>query len=221
MEMVEPIPQYNLFKEYCSAMKDFLTSAIYLDRFERNNNVRIYYSTPARAWAKYVQPIINGFPNTPVITFYLSANEFKTSEIMGGFVNMYENHPTDPDKLLSTYSPTIWKLEFTATYWSALISDMDKMMYQSLMYTMPPKLWAGKIDDKIWYEIGCNGNIGFEDELEPGETKDKLIRRGLTFYVPRAYLPRESLEVNKIKEFHITMENYVNKEELGIVIGGN
>lgn len=199
MHLIKPDPpQYSLFKDYAVAVKDFLTNVVYLKRFPRDKQTNIYYSTPQRAWANQVQPVVNGFSETPVCVFNLSAMEFKTSEIMGGFVTLTEEHPTDKNKLIVNYSPTIWELTYDVTIWTKLMNDMDMIMSQIFIYALPPKCWATRVNE-TWAEIYVESN-SIEDELEPGDAKDKVIRRSVVLKIRRAYLPREAYDVSKINQ---------------------
>lgn len=207
-QVMEPItpepPQYYLFKEYSRAVKEFLTEVVYLSRFDRDHQPNIYYSTPSRAWATYVQPIINGFAETPVCTFYLSGAEPKQSEIMGWGHDRIQD-PNNEDKYVYSFAPSIWKLNFKTTIWTKTINDMDVILSQIFLYSQTPKLWACMVDG-AWCEIGVD-SFSIDDDMEPGESKDKIIRRGLNTYVRRAYLPRESFDIPKINEINLALQD--------------
>jgi len=213
MDLITPeSPQYLLFKDYALAVKEFLDEVLYLKRFSRDKQPNIYYSTPRRAWAKIVQPLVNGFSETPVCVFHLSGLEPKMSEVMGGFVTLTEQHPTNENKLRVNYSPTIWKLTYTTTLWTRVLNDMDTMLSQLLIYTVEPKVWATKVNN-VWAELYVE-NISIEDDLEPGDAKDKTVRRSITIGIRRAYLPREAYDVGRINQFmfEIGDENHLESE---------
>ncbi len=205
-------PQYLLFKEYSRAIKSFLEKVVYLKRFSKDKQPKIYYSTPRRAWAKYVSPIINGFSDTPIITFNLLDPEPIFAQ--NTFASLRTEHETDSNKYSYHYGPTIWKLPYKITIWAATMDDMDTLLYQILAYSVPPKCWATMVNG-AWGEIVFQ-STSIEDELEPGDAKDKVIRRGVSVFIRRAYLPRESWDVGKINEIHLQIETELNEEIMEI-----
>lgn len=200
-------PQYYLYKEYARAIKSMLSKIIYLKRFDREKQPKIIYSTPRRAWATHVVPLVNGGAETPIISFYL--NGVEPVETTGGFVSWKEEDPNDENKILRTYSPIVTRLTFTTTIWANTMDDMDTMLSQIMIYCSNPKLWASKVDG-AWCEIEAS-NYTIEDEMDPGDAKDKVLRRGVTLTVRRAYIPRESWTVNKINDINVTIELAVNE----------
>jgi len=215
MKPIEPTPpEYYLFKEYSRGVKDFLNKVLYLKRFPREKNVNIFYSTPRVAWAKYVNPIVNGSAPVPVCSFHLDSFQIKQNEIMSGFVRKYTPNSLNSNIIDVDLSPSIWELTFKATIWTKTMDDMDNLVTQILIFTMPPKLWAFKIDD-VWAEIKSN-SVSIEDDLEPADTKDKTYRRSISLTIPRAYLPRESWTVGIIKEINLRFEEEFNYEEINL-----
>ena len=218
MNLIEPNPpQYYLFKEYARAVKSFLEQVLYLKRFSRDDQPNIFYSTPRKAWAKHIQPIVNGFSETPICTFYLNNMAPKQGETMGGWVFVKEDHPDTPDDdYRYSWAPSIWRLDFKTTLWAKTMADMDTMLSQILIYTQSPKLWSCMVDG-AWCEIGTE-SVAIEDEMEPGDAKDKVVRRSLNTYVRRAYLPRESFDYPKIKEINVTLEDNLENEITTITV---
>jgi len=205
MDTIKPNPpQFPLFREYAVAMKSMFNQLLYLKRFSQEKQPKIYYSTPRRAWAKYVQPIVNGASETPICTFYLNGMTPVQGETMGGFVTTYEENPENEDEYTYSFSPSLWRLNYTVTIWSKTMTDMDNMLSQILIMTMSPKTWAAKVDG-AWAEF-VTESVAFEDEMEPGDAVDKVYRRSVTMYVRRAYLPRESFTVGKIKQINTSLE---------------
>jgi hypothetical protein len=221
-ELIQPLLQYNLFFDYAKTVKEMLQKMIYLERFPRENNVAIFYTTPKKAWSLYVKKLVNGEYLAPIITYYLSGMDNPIEQTMGAFNGIWDIDKNDSNHHMFFLTPIIYKLTYNITIWTTTQTDMDNILSQFLIYTKQPKVYTTKVKD-AWCLIETE-NITIEDELEPGESKDKTIRRGVTISIPRAYLPRECyhLYTQPIKEidFHditsLKLNNLTSDEILAL-----
>jgi len=192
--------EYFLFRNYSKAVKAYLQNKTYLTRYPQDENVLIVYGTPARAFAKYVYPIVNGAQIQPIISFHLSGKQYAETENLLGFQN--ESSYNMNTQITRTVSPLlIYKLNYTLTLRTLTMSDMDILLYQILTTTSKNKKhWA--IVDGQWMELGFS-EVREETNLEPGEVQDRVIRYGIDLTVPRAYLPREYTEAGAIQSWQL------------------
>jgi len=195
--------EYFLFRNYSKAVKAYLQNKTYLTRYPQDENVLIVYGTPARAFAKYVYPIVNGAQIQPIISFHLSGKQYAETENLLGFQN--ESSYNMNTQITRTVSPLlIYKLNYTLTLRTLTMSDMDILLYQILTTTSKNKKhWA--IVDGQWMELGFS-EVREETNLEPGEVQDRVIRYGIDLTVPRAYLPREYTEAGAIQSWQLNYE---------------
>jgi hypothetical protein len=195
--------EYFLFRNYSVAVKAYLQNKTYLTRYPKDENVLIVYGTPARAFAKYVYPIVNGQQIQPVISFHLSGKQYAENENLLGFQN--ESSYISATQKTRTVPPLlVYKLTYTLTLRTLTMSDMDILLYQILTTTSRNKKhWA--IVEGQWMELGFS-DIREETNLEPGEVQDRVIRYGIDLSVPRAYLPREYTEAGSIQSWQLNYE---------------
>ena len=78
------------FLKYSLAVKTFLKDSLYLKKYPSDKNVSVYYTTPARAFAKFIVPVINGSNLNPTATFYLTSNTPKQGETPVGYFKKYQ-----------------------------------------------------------------------------------------------------------------------------------
>ena len=192
--------EFFLFRNYSVAVKAYLQNKCYLTRYKKNENVLVVYGTPARAFAKYVYPIVNGTQIQPIISFHLSNKQYAEGENQLGFVTDSTYNTTT--QITKIVPPLLtYKLTYTLTLRTLTMSDMDILLYQILTTTSKNKKhWA--IVDGQWMELGFS-DIREETNLEPGEVQDRIIRYGIDLSVPRAYLPREYEEAGAIQSWQL------------------
>lgn len=179
--------EFNLFKQYSQVVKDFIIETCYLSRYSKDSNVLVAYETPARAFARYIFPVINGQQIRPVISFHLANMQYLTAENHLGFVGEYIYDSTLV-KVKDVKAPLIYSLLYPLTLRAVLLSDMDIMLYQ-LMVKAHKNKKAYKAVDGQWAEIMVGDPIN-ETNLEPGDAQDKIIRFRVDLTIPRAYLPQ-------------------------------
>lgn len=195
--------EFQLFRSYSKAVKAYIQNKCFLSRYPKDENVLVVYGTPARAFAKYVYPIVNGQQIQPIISFHLSSKQYAEGENNLGFIN--EHNYNTVTQITRTISPLLsYKLTYTLTLRTLTMSDMDVLLYQILTTTSKNKKhWA--IVDGQWMELGFT-DVREETNLEPGEVQDRVIRYGIDLSVPRAYLPREYTEAGAIQSWQINYE---------------
>ncbi len=200
--------EFFLFRNYSTAVKAYLQNKCFLSRYPKDENVLIIYSTPARAFAKYVYPIVNGQQIQPIISFHLSSNQYAETENLLGFVS--ESSYNTTTQVSRVVPPLlVYKLTYTLTLRTVTMADMDILLYQILTTTSRNKKhWA--IVDGQWMELGFS-DVREETNLEPGEVQDRVIRYGIDLTVPRAYLPREYQEAGAIESWQL---NYLTGDTI-------
>jgi len=192
--------EFYLFRNYSIAVKSYLQNKCFLSRYPNDENVLIMYSTPARAFSKYIYPIVNGQQIQPIISFHLSENQYGETENLLGFVQKSNYNSTT--QITTTVPPLlIYKLTYTLTLRTISVSDMDVLLYQILTTTSKNKKHCAIVDGQ-WMELGFSG-VREETNLEPGEVQDRVIRYGIDLTVPRAYLPREYEESGAIQSWQL------------------
>jgi hypothetical protein len=195
--------EYFLFRNYSLAVKAYIQNKCYLTRYPRDENVLVVYGTPARAFAKYVYPIVNGSQVQPIISFHLSSKQYAENENLLGFQN--EHIYNTGTQITKSVPPLlVYKLNYTLTLRTLTMSDMDILLYQILTTTSKNKKHWAIVEDQ-WMELGFN-DVREETNLEPGEVQDRVIRYGIDLSVPRAYLPREYTEAGAIQSWQLNYE---------------
>ena len=190
--------EHFLFRNYSKGIKEWLIENVYLSNYSEEENVTIVYSTPDRAWAKYIYPVVNGLTMSPNINFVLTGIEYIEGENILGFVREYV--PTDDGKIKAVKPPLIYKLTYTANIYTRVQSEMDILLYQLLTGAHKNAKAVLSVDGQ-WAELHAT-NERTETNLEPGETQDKTIRHGIDLVIQRAYLP-----------FDIDIHNMINNVE--------
>ena len=197
--MAVPNEFFN-FRNYSVAVKAYLQNKCFLSRYPKDENVLVIYGTPARAFAKYVYPIVNGQQIQPIISFHLSSKQYEDGQNPTGFI---EETSYNPITQVTTVIPSLlsYRLTYTLTLRTLTMSDMDILLYQILTTTSKNKKhWA--IVDGQWMELGFS-DLREETNLEPGEVQDRIIRYGVDLSVPRAYLPRETETSGTIQSWQL------------------
>lgn len=186
-------PEHFLFRNYSVAVKNWLIENLYLTVYPDDNNVTIVYTTPDRAWAKYIYPTLNGATTSPNVNFHLTGYEYKTAENLIGFVTESKRYP-DQNKAKILSPPLIYGLTYSATIYTRNQSEMDVLIYQMVTQAHKNKKAVLTVDGQ-WAEMYF-GDPRDETNLEPGETQGMINRFGIDIMIPRAYLPLEYTEVN-------------------------
>lgn len=190
--------EFFLFRNYSKAIKDWLLNTCYLTRYNQEENILVIYATPARAFAKYIYPVINGQQIRPTISFHLSQIKYLSNQNQLGFVKEYKI-----DSITGKYrhlKPLIvYELTYSLTIRTVLASDMDILLYQ-LMTNSYMNSKSNLFVDGQWTDIR-SGDPTEQTNLEPGDAQDKIIRYGIDLQIERAYLPREYAEnIGKIEQ---------------------
>lgn len=192
--MAKPL-EYFLFRLYSIAVKNWLIDNVYLTSYSQDNNVTVAYTTPDRAWAKYIYPTLNGTTTSPNINFHLTGMEYTQNENILGFVRDRVS-VTGTNRLRQLKAPLIYKLTYSATLYTRTQSEMDVILYQLISKAhknAKAVLWV----DGQWAELQASDPRD-ETNLEPGEAQDIIQRFGMDFTIPRAYLPLDYSEEEKI-----------------------
>ena len=195
------ISEFFLFRQYSKALKQWFYDNCYLQRYPKDQNILAIYSTPERAFTKYMYPVLNGQPYRPIISFHLVSNEYIGNENNLGFANEYKY---DQSSNVSTVVKPllVYKLGYRATLYTVLMSDADVLIYQIYAAASPNKPTALRVDGQ-WAELEA-GNYSDETNLEPGEAQDRILRYSIDFTIRRAYLPRPTGEIEGIKEVDVS-----------------
>jgi hypothetical protein len=191
---VTPLEHF-LWRQYSISVKNWLISKCHLNSYPEDNNVTVVYTTPERAWSKYVYPVINGATVSPNINFRLTNMEYLTNENILGFVKDYKQIG-ESNKIKELRPPLIYRLTYHATIYTRVQSEMDILLYQILSNAHQNKKAVFIVDDQ-WAEMKCT-DPSDETDLEPGETKDIVNRSGFDLIVMRAYLPLDYTEGFKV-----------------------
>lgn len=203
--------EHFLFRDYSKAVKTFIEEKLNISRYPKDENVLAIYGTPARAFSKYFFPMLNGSQVRPLVSFTLANITYVQGENLLGFNDeMTYNSITGQTRAVPPL--LIYKLDYRLTIRTTLMSDMDILLYQTLINTSMNKKYATAVDGQ-WMELGFNGSPSNEITLEPGDVQDRMIRYGIDLSVPRAYLPREYNEdTGTIQSWQLEyeLEDYIN-----------
>lgn len=199
---VKPLEHF-LFRNYSVAVKKWLQESLYLTSYPDDNNVTVVYTTPDRAWAKYIYPTLNGATTSPNANFHLTGMEYVDGQNMLGFVREYSKYP-DKNKLKSIKPPLVYQLTYSVTLYTRVQSEMDVLLYQLVSQAHKnAKAWF--MVDGQWCELVA-GNPTDETNLEPGEAQDVIQRSGIDLTIPRAYLPLGYTEEDIVLDTNLIYE---------------
>ena len=179
--------EHFLFKQQSVAVKKFLKKTLWLNRYPKDTNIDVFYSTPERAFSKLIAPIINGGNLHPTLSFVLQNMEMAPGQTPGGYYKKYVPSKQDDRVFEEISHPLVYELTYRATIWTALQSDMDILLYQ-VMAAAPKNKKYSTVADGQWMEIEVR-TPQTESNLDPGDAKDISFRYGFDIVVPRAYLP--------------------------------
>jgi hypothetical protein len=184
---MQPV-EYSLFRNYHITLKQFLLSKCYLSRYPKDNNVKVEYITPSKAFAKVVLPVINGTVVNPFIGFRLVSIEQASGELPNTFATKYIKTSSGVDYVSREYRhPLVYRLNYGLNIYTSLQSDMDILLYQIMINTQHNKKGVMLLDGQ-YVEIGSD-TPNDVTQTEPQEAQDKLIKYEITLKIPRAYLP--------------------------------
>jgi len=175
------------FLPYSVEVKNFLKESLYLSAYPEDKNVGVYYTTPSRAFAKFIVPVINGSNLNPTVTVHLSSHQPAPGQMPGGYFKKYKQSKDNELVFETMRHPLPYELNYRVTAWAARQSEMDILMYQA-MTAAPFNRKYAKIVEGQWMDIEVL-NVQSESNLEPGEAQDVSIRYGFDIKVSRAYLP--------------------------------
>lgn len=196
--------EYFLFRLYSIAVKNWLIDNVYLTSYPEDNNVTVAYTTPDRAWAKYIYPTLNGATTSPNINFHLTGYEYAQGENILGFVRDHITSPNNSNRVRQLKAPLIYRLTYSAAIYTRTQSEMDVILYQ-LMSQAHKNAKANFAVDGQWCELMVSDPRD-ETNLEPGDAQDIIQRFGVDLVIPRAYLPLDYIEVDKIREYDLEYE---------------
>lgn len=199
--MAKPL-EYFLFRLYSIAVKNWLIDNIYLSSYSESDNVTIAYTTPDRAWAKYIYPTLNGATTSPNINFHLTGYPRAENQNILGFVR--DHITTSANKIRELKAPLIHTLTYSCSIYTRTQSEMDVIIYQ-IISKAHKNAKAVLIVDGQWAELEA-GEPRDETNLEPGEAQDIIQRFGIDLTIPRAYLPLDYTEVERIETTDIDYE---------------
>jgi len=199
---VTPLEHF-LFRAYSVALKQWLIDNLHLSTYSEDNNVTIVYTTPDRAFAKYMYPVINGATTSPNINFHLTGIEYSQSENLLGFVREPKKYP-DKNKVKKLKPPLVYKLTYSTTLYTRVQPEMDVLIYQ-LISKAHKNAKGVLVVDGQWAEIEV-GDPRDETNLEPGEAQDVLNRYGVDITIPRAYLPLDYTEEQIVTNFDVVYD---------------
>ena len=193
--------EFFLFRNYTIGLKNWLRENLYLSSYPVDENITVAFTTPDKAWAKYIYPVVNGATVSPNINFNLTSIEYAETENFLGFVT--EAKPiAGSTKVKSLRAPLVYKLTYSAILYTRVMSEMDILLYQ--LISKAHKNAKGVITvDGQWAEINAI-NPRNETNLEPGDAQDKVVRWGIDFNIPRAYLPLDYVESETVQDYEIT-----------------
>lgn len=192
--------EFFLFRSYSKAVKTYFQENCYLNRYPKDENVLVLYSTPARAYSRFLYPIENGEQARPVISFHLSGYQYGANENILGFVK--EARYNSGNLTTKIVPPLlIYNLTYTAVFRTVLQSDMDVLLYQTLISSSKNKKYSAAVDGQ-WMEL-TSTEPRDEINLEPGDAQDRIIRFGMDLIVPRAYLPQIHEESGIIQQWQM------------------
>jgi len=196
--------EYFLFRLYSIAVKNWLIDNVYLSSYPSDNNVTVAYTTPDRAWAKYIYPTLNGATTSPNINFHLTGYEYSQGENILGFVRDHVTVPNNDNKVRQLKAPLIYRLTYSATIYTRTQSEMDVILYQLLSQAHKNAKATFEVDGQ-WCELMA-GDPRDETNLEPGDAQDIIQRFGIDLTIPRAYLPLDYVDIDRIRETDLEYE---------------
>lgn len=180
--------EHFLFRSYTKAVKEWLKKNTYLSTYPDDENVTVVFMTPEKAFAEYMQPVVNGATVSPNINFYLSSNEYIENENNLGWVKQYKNFD-DNKKTKIINPPLVYRLTYSCTIYTRNLPEMDVILFQILSKTSQNRKAAIEVDGQ-WAEIKSSDPTN-ETNLEPAERQDIIHRWALDLTIPRAYIPAE------------------------------
>lgn len=183
--------EYFLFRNYSVAVKQWLIKNCHLSNYSEEENITVTYTTPERAWSKYIYPVVNGATLSPNINFRLSGIEYAEGENILGFVRDNVNIE-GANKIKMLKAPLIYRLTYSVTIYTRIQPEMDVLLYQILSKAHKNAKAVLQVDGQ-WAELKAE-NPRDETNLEPGETKDLVNRSGIDITISRAYLPLDYIE---------------------------
>lgn len=198
--------EFALFKPYLLATKEWLKRVCYLTRYSPEDNVKVEWSTPAKAFVKYIIPLVereNGSLKNPLITMSLSAMTPAGSGETPG--QWYKLQVLKADKSGSSelYHPCVFSLGININIYTSLQSDMDILLFQLLTNSIHRK--AAFIVEEQWCEIG-GGEPTNQTNSIPPEAQDKVIKYSMDLKIPRAYLPIDVVSRDIITKVEVNYE---------------
>lgn len=198
MAMLDALEHY-LFRDYSIAVKEWLENTVYLKRYPKEGNVTIVYGTPDRAWAEYIYPVLNAGTLSPNINFHLSEMEYLENENINGYVKSYTKFK---GKDVAVRPPLIYRLTYSATFFTRTQSELDILFYQILSKAYKNRKAAFMVDGQ-WAELWATGQT-YETNMEPPGTEDIIRRGSLQFVIERAYLPLPAEEFGRIEQINMS-----------------
>lgn len=197
--------EYFWFLKYTKAVKNFLKESLHLKRLPESSNVQVFYTTPSRAFAKFIIPVINGSNLNPTITFQLLAPSLAEGQTPGGYFKKYQQNKDNPEMFERTQNLLVYSLVYRVTMWASKRQDMDILLYQAASSAPFNNKYSTQVDGQ-WAEMQVT-NIVNETNLDPGESQDLAIRYSFEIKIPRAYLPLDYEEYyGIIKSTDVTMD---------------
>lgn len=181
--------EHFLFMDYSLKVRDFLRDNLYLSSYPEDKNVGVYYSTPARAYAKFLVPVINGDTLYPKVTFRLTGYERTQGQSPNGYFKLTKT--IGDDEYQEIRHPLVYSLTYRVTFWAAQQADMDILTYQAITAAPFERKYPITVDGQ-WGEI-CTQNFSDEGSMDPGEAQDISYRNGFDITINRAYLPLQSV----------------------------
>lgn len=120
---------------YHSALKKFFEDTAALPNRPKNEenvgkNVKVIYSTPSSAFAKYVIPTVNGLTQLPILNFHLSSEE-NIDEVSGNAITKYRHYNIDNEGNLTQISfnrPLMKSLNYSCNIYSTTMSECDYIL---------------------------------------------------------------------------------------------
>lgn len=191
--------EHYLFRNYSIGVKEWLQNNVYLHKYPKDNNVKVIYGTPERAWAEYIYPTLNGNSTTPILNFYLTDMEYKDSENFLGFARKYEEID---GKYVKMPPPLIYKLTYSLTFFARTQAELDIIFYQ-IMSKAHRNRKSAIIVDNQWAEILATDQT-YETNMEPPSSEDVIRRGSLKIEIDRAYIPQEVEEYDTIKAVDVS-----------------
>ena len=198
MNAVSTLEHY-LFRNYSIGIKKWLQNNVYLHRYPKDNNVKIVYGTPERAWSEFIYPVLNAGTLSPNINFFLSEMGYLEGENLLGFVKKYRTYE---GKNIEITPPLIYKLTYSVTFFARTQAELDILFYQILTKTHKNRKAAILVDGQ-WTELWSTTPT-YETQMEPPSSEDIIRRGSMQLVVERAYLPLEAKEFTQIEQIDIS-----------------